>query len=274
MFRDARTAALCAAFSMSMTFAAAAADKIGMLPSAGEAAATAALAASATDAVQRATDFTWLCQKPEKPGGRTLILLHGSGGNEKTLMELAAKIAPNATLVGVRGRLVQAGTTRWYKRLSPTSFDQADIRAEADAFAVSLHAASREYGFSLENAVFLGYSNGANLIGALSVLHPGLVHRAALLRAMPVLEQAPDVALSGADILTIAGKADATYSPFAPALENMFRKRGARVKAHMIDANHMIGDEDARLVREWLTASLDPAGSAAGKALAGDIGAR
>jgi phospholipase/carboxylesterase len=268
MLRLAYAAVLCAALSVTAAHNAGAADKIEALPSSSEAAATAALAASAQQAIQRVGDFTWLCQKADKPGGRTLILLHGSGGNEQTLMAMARKIAPDATLVGVRGRLVQDGTTRWYKRLSPTSFDQADIRSEADAFATSLAAASREHGFSLDNAVFLGYSNGANLIGALSVLHPGLVHRAALLRAMPVLEQAPEVALSGADILTIAGRSDATYSPFAPALEKMFSSRGARVKSYMIDANHMLGDEDARLVREWLSAS------ATGKAFATDIGVR
>jgi predicted esterase len=264
MFRDARLAVLCAAFAMSASAASAADEPVTVLPSAGQIAATAALAASAQEAIQRAADFTFLCRKPDKPGGRTLILLHGSGGNEKTLMDLASRVAPDATLVGVRGRLVQAGTTRWYRRLTATSFDQADIRAEADAFATSLEAASRQYGFSLDDAVFLGYSNGANLIGALSVLHPGLVHRAALLRAMPVLEQAPEVALSGADILTITGRADATYSPYAPDLVKMFESRGARVRSHTIDANHMLGDEDARLVREWLSAALDLPPSATG----------
>lgn len=256
LLRDVRVAALCAGLFAALSMPAAAADKISALPSSSEAAATAALARSAAAAIQRAEDFTFLCRKPEKPGGRTLILLHGSGGNEKTLMALAEKIAPDDTLVGVRGRLVQDGTTRWYRRLTPTSFDQGDIRAEADAFVLSLREAAEEHGFSLDDAVFVGYSNGANLIGALSVLHPGLVHRAALLRAMPVLDPAPDVALADADILTIAGRADVTYSPFAPALETMFKTRGARVKSYMIDANHGIGDEDARLVREWLSASL------------------
>jgi predicted esterase len=273
MVREARTAALGAALSMIFGVAVAdASDKAALLPATDSPAVTAALAVSAAEAFERAADFTFLCRKPEKPGGGTLILLHGSGGNEKTLMDLAARIAPNATLVGVRGRVVQAGTTRWYRRLTPTSFDQADIRAEADAFAASLEAAARTYDFDLADAVFLGYSNGANLIGALSVLHPGLIQRAALLRAMPVLEEAPQVALDGLDVLTIAGRTDATYSPFAPALEKLFQTRGARVKSYMIDANHGIGDEDARLVREWLTASLDTASAA--RPRQGDIGAR
>ncbi len=271
MFRNASIAALCAALSMLTAPHAGAADSEP--PTSGEAAATAVLAASAQEAIQRASEFTFLCRKADEPGAQTLILLHGSGGNEKTLMALAEKIAPEATLVGVRGRLVQDGTTRWYRRLTATSFDQADIRAEADAFATALEAASQQYGFDLDEAVFLGYSNGANLIGALSVLHPGLVGRAALLRAMPVLEQAPQVPLAGADILTIAGRSDATYSPFAPALETMFASRGARVKSYMIEANHMLGDEDARLVREWLSASLAPVASAPGNARA-DAGIR
>ncbi len=264
MLRDAVLAALLALPIFAVVSAASATEAKISVPALehGATAATAALATSASLAIERAKEFTFLCRRPQKPDGRTFILLHGSGGNETTLMDLAAKIAPDATLVGVRGRLVQEGTTRWYRRLTPTRFDQTDIRAEADAFVASLATASKQYGFSLDDAVFLGYSNGANLIAALTVLHPELVHRAALLRAMPVLEQVPDVMLSDASILTIAGKTDATYSPFAPALETMFKSRGARVKSYMINANHGIGDEDARLVREWLSASNETTASA------------
>ena len=167
-------------------------------------------------------------------------------------MALAEKIDPGAVLLGVRGRVRQEGVTRWYKRLTATSFDQQDVRGEAAAFASFLSAAAAEQKVDLENAIFLGYSNGANLIAALTLLHPGLVHRAVLLRAMPVLDVAPEAEIGDAEILTIAGKSDGTYGPFAPKLENLLTSRGARVKSYMIDSGHGIGNEDARLVREWL----------------------
>ena len=212
----------------------------------------AASAEQVESAIERSKDFTYLIRRPKKEATCTIVLLHGSGGDEASLMALASKIDPNALLLGVRGRVRQAGINRWYRRLTPTSFDQQDVKSEAEAFAAFLSAAAAEQKVDLNEAIFLGYSNGANLIGALTLLHPGLVHRAVLLRAMPVLDTPPEIRLGAADILTIAGSSDRLYGPFAPDLEKLFRSRGARVKSYMIDSDHGIGDEDARLVREWL----------------------
>jgi phospholipase/carboxylesterase len=199
--------------------------------------------------------FTHRLYRPERPNGETLVLLHGSGGDETTLLPLAQQIAPNATLLAVRGRIVQDGVTRWYRRVTPVRFDQKDIRAEAEAFATFLSAAAKAYSLDLTRTTFIGYSNGANLVAALSLLHPGLVHRAALLRSMPVLDKPPVADLATADFLVVAGKDDRLYARYAPALEKLLSKSGARVAAHVIQAGHGLDDEDARLVGEWLAAS-------------------
>jgi phospholipase/carboxylesterase len=205
---------------------------------------------------RRSDRFAYVLEKAKAEGSPTFVLLHGSGGNEKTLIDLARKIAPNATLLGVRGRIVQDGINRWYRRLTPTSFDQADIRAEAQAFSDFLAETAHKNGIDLKRAIFLGYSNGANLIAALSMLEPGLVHKAVLLRAMPVLDLTSKPDLKALDVLTIAGKADATYSPFAPALASLLRNCGANVVTQQVALGHNIGEEDAKVVREWLTAEV------------------
>ena len=207
---------------------------------------------------RRSDRFAYVIEKSKLQDSPTFVLLHGSGGNEKTLIDLARKISPDATLLGVRGRIEQDGINRWYRRLTPTSFDQTDIRGEASAFASFLTETAQQNSIDLKKAVFLGYSNGANLIGAVSLLHPGLMRKAVLLRAMPVLEAAPSVDLKAMDILTISGKSDATYFPYATALEKLLKSCGAEVEAQTIEAGHNIGDEDARLVRQWLTAELSP----------------
>lgn len=201
--------------------------------------------------VERAQDFTYLLRRPAKPTARTIVLMHGSGGDEHTLMGLAEKIAPDANLLGVRGRVRQDGINRWYRRLTPTTFDQQDIVAEAKVFVASLSAAASAYGLDLSRAVFLGYSNGANMIGAVSLLYPDLVHRAVLMRSMPVLDEVPDAKLD-ADVLLISGSSDVTYRPFAPKLEKLLGSHGARVESRMTGSGHLIGDEDAALVRDWL----------------------
>lgn len=203
-------------------------------------------------AFEKADKFAYHVVRPRNPDGRTLVLLHGSGGNETSLVDLASRIAPRATLLGVRGRVLQEGRTRWYKRVTPTSFDQEDIRKESNAFVDFLSATAKTEKLDLSGAVFLGYSNGANLLAATTLLHPGLVRRAALLRAMSVLDEPPAASLTGTDLLVVAGKSDLTYAPFAPALEKLLTSCGATVDAQTIAADHMIGDLDADLIGRWL----------------------
>lgn len=209
-------------------------------------------AALAADTISREAAFIHRLFRPEKPSGRTIILMHGSGGDETTLVTLASRIAPDATLIGIRGRVVQNGVKRWYRRVSPTEFDQQDVRGEAAAFVDFLRGVASEQKLDLSKAVFLGYSNGANLIAALTQLYPGLVRNAVLLRPMPVLSDADAVDLSDTRFLTIAGENDTLYLPFAPALEARLRGCGASVEARVINSGHGIGDEDARIIAEWL----------------------
>ena len=207
---------------------------------------------AAIENVTKDVDFTYRIVRPQTANGRTIVLMHGSGGDETTLMPLAAKIDPHATLIGIRGRVVQEGVKRWYKRITPTSFDQTDIRSEASAFAGFFRKLADRETLDLGQTTFLGYSNGANLINALSVLEPDLVERAVLLRSMPVLEAIPAANLAKAKVLTITGANDKLYAPFGPKLEDMFRACGAEVVARTIPAGHEVGDEDARIASEWL----------------------
>ncbi|MFI0847380.1 alpha/beta hydrolase [Mesorhizobium sp. IMUNJ 23232] len=205
--------------------------------------------------IQHAKQFKVAYKRPDDASDETLVLLHGSGGDETTLMPLAARVAPHAALMGVAGRVTQEGTSRWYERITPTSFDQKDIRTEAEAFAALLQDAARAKKLDLARTVFIGYSNGANLLGALALLHPGLVERAVLLRPMPVLEAVPQVDLGKSRFLTVVGAADEIYAPFGPTLDTILRDRGARVEAKIVKAGHLLGDEDVRVVAEWLAAS-------------------
>jgi phospholipase/carboxylesterase len=202
--------------------------------------------------VVREPAFAYRIVPPEVPDGRVLVLMHGSGGDETTLMSLASRIAPGATLIGVRGRIVQDGIKRWYRRLTPTEFDQQDVRAEAAAFADFLGRTARDLDIDLSGVTFLGYSNGANLIAAISQLHPGLVRKAVLLRPMSVLADQPAVDLSGTRFLTIAGREDKLYFPFAPGLEARLRHCGASVDYKVVPAGHDLGEEDVLIAAEWL----------------------
>ncbi len=126
---------------------------------------------------------------PEEPDGSVLILLHGSGANETTVMPIAHKVAPHATLLGVRGRATEEETPRWFRRITPFSFDQQDVIDEAEAFAAFVTDAIQAYRLDPQRITFIGYSNGANLLNAMLSLHPHVIRRAVLLRSMPALEE-------------------------------------------------------------------------------------
>jgi phospholipase/carboxylesterase len=198
--------------------------------------------------------FPYRLLNPENASGECLFLLHGSGVDETTMLPIATQIAPDATLVAVRGRIPQEDGFRWFERITPTRFGQASIRAETSAFTAFASEAARRHRLDLTRATFLGYSNGANLVSSLMLLNPGLVRKAALLRAMPVLDEMPSADLGGMRVLIIAGAADETYGPFAPALVTLLHGRGAEVDARIVASGHDIGGPDVAIVRQWMAA--------------------
>ncbi|RWL14237.1 MAG: alpha/beta hydrolase [Mesorhizobium sp.] len=202
--------------------------------------------------LRRDLPFFYRLYRPAEPTGECLFLLHGSGVDETTLVALGQQIAPHALLVAVRGRIAQEDGFRWFRRISPIRFEQGSIRKEADAFAAFITEVAKRHELVLSRAIFLGYSNGANLVSSVMLLHPQLIARAALLRPMPVLDEVPPADLRKARVAIISGAADLTYGPFALALVGLLGRHGAEVEAHTIASGHEIGDRDAEIVRQWL----------------------
>ena len=195
--------------------------------------------------------FVHQIRQPDTPDGSVMVLLHGTGGNETDLMPLAHRIAPNATLLGVRGRSNEEGVSRFFRRKTMTTFDQDDIRKEAEAFAAFWEGALAAYDLDPKRVTVMGYSNGANFAGAIMALYPALIQQAILMRAMPVLEDLPKVNLDGARVLTLTGASD-PYGPFAEAFNNWLKASGAELDARVLNAGHEIGPEDLTVAAAWM----------------------
>ncbi|MBU3029982.1 VOC family protein [Paracoccus marinaquae] len=201
--------------------------------------------------VMRQLPFIHRLHRPEDPDGSVLLLLHGTGGNEADLMPLAHRIAPRATLLGLRGRSTEEGVARFFRRITATSFDQDDIRAEAAAFEAFLTGAVAAYGLDPDRITVLGYSNGANFAAAVMALYPGLIRRAILIRAMAVLEDLPQVDLAGTRILGLRGAAD-PYGRYAPALNDWLLASGVDLDARTVKAGHELAESDLTAAQNWL----------------------
>lgn len=200
----------------------------------------------------RLDNFRYRIDRAANPSGEVIILLHGSGGDETTLLSFARPIWPQATLLGIRGRIVQNGETRWFKKITPTKFDQKGAVDEAEAFVKFLTDLGEEDQYDLSRATFVGYSNGANLLAVIMMRHPELVRRAVLLRSMPVLDSYPHKNLSKTNVLIISGKKDSLYSPFQPALSALLTENGAKVDSEIVNSDHMVGEKDREMIVKWL----------------------
>lgn len=204
--------------------------------------------------------FVHRFNRPTHPDGTTLVLLHGTGGNEADLMPIARRIAPHATLLGVRGRATEEGTNRWFRRIGATTFDQPDIRREAEAFAAFVEGAVTGYGLDADRLVFLGYSNGANILAAVIQLHPGVVRRAVLLRGIQVLEEPPAADLSGTRVLILDGRDDPLVRD-ASTLADDLRARGATLESLTLAVGHELSDADVTEAARWIRQNLSRAAS-------------
>src|SRR5258707_5484766 len=149
------------------------------------------------------------------PQAATFLMLHGTGGNEQSLLTLGRQLAPDAAVLSPRGKVLEGDYPRFFRRKAEGVFDLEDLINRTHELADWIEAASVEYGFSLQSLVAIGYSNGANIAASTLLLRPQVLRRAILLRPMVPLqpEQAPD--LTGTDVFVGAG----LYDPLVPLPE-------------------------------------------------------
>ncbi len=189
--------------------------------------------------------------------GPVLLLLHGTGGTENDLIELGHFLAPGASLLAPRGKVLENGMPRFFRRLSEGVFDHDDLVRRSHELAAFVKAAAQVYPFDLSNVIAVGYSNGANIAASLLLLAPELLQGAVLLRAMQpfVPENRPD--LAGVPILIAAGKYDQLVPvPQVESLADLLTKSGAAVTLQWSENGHQLASSELEKTRQWLSARL------------------
>jgi predicted esterase len=191
--------------------------------------------------------------EPRVGSDRTLLLLHGTGGDENDLISLGDLLDPAANLLSPRGRVLEHGMPRFFRRLAAGVFDLEDLTARTHELADFVTNAATQYGFALEGVTAVGFSNGANIAAALLLLRPGVVQRAILLRAMSPLTPptAPD--LHGTNVFLAAGRQDQMIPPArSEALAAQLRAAGATVLLRWEETGHQLTRADVDAARDWL----------------------
>jgi phospholipase/carboxylesterase len=205
-------------------------------------------------------DFIHRFEQGDPDNLRTLLLLHGTGGDEHSLLPLGRAIAPGAALLSPRGRVLENGMPRFFRRLAEGVFDLPDLRVRTDELAQFVEQAVARYGLAPDSVTAVGFSNGANIAGSLLLRHPGLVKSAILFRAMVPFEpdQLPD--LHGTRVWIGAGRLD----PIVPVansarLAELLERAGAGVALDWRQAGHQLADGEVEAAAKWLQGTTQPA---------------
>jgi predicted esterase len=189
---------------------------------------------------------------------RTLLLLHGTGGNEDDLLPLGRHLLPGAALLSPRGKVLERGMPRFFRRLAEGIFDLEDLHLRTRELSRFVQDTAEAYRFNPCQVIAAGYSNGANIAASLLLQEPGTLAGAVLFHPMvPFIPEAlPD--LTGTPVFIGAGRAD----PMVPQgnteeLAELLRRAGATVSLHWQAGGHQLSEQEVQAARDWLASQQD-----------------
>jgi predicted esterase len=183
----------------------------------------------------------------------TLLLLHGTGGDETSLMELGEAIAPGAAMLSPRGKVLERGAPRFFRRLAEGVLDIPDLKYRTVELANFVRRAADGYGFDASRVIAVGYSNGANIAAAMLLLRPELLRGAVLFRPMFPFQPESTPDLAGRRVLIRSGRADPLIPVAQPEeLAALLRQGGAEVTLQWSPGGHNLTYDDVQAAAGWL----------------------
>jgi phospholipase/carboxylesterase len=188
----------------------------------------------------------------------TLVLLHGTGGNEEDLIFLGKEIDPNASLLSPRGKVLENGMPRFFRRLAEGVFDIEDLKFRTYELADFIRKCSLQYKFDLRKTIAVGFSNGANIGASILLLRSDVLQGAILFRAMVPLvpNSLPD--LSTKKILLSEGLNDPIVSRTETEnLYRLFQKTNANIVLKWQDSSHNLIQDDLIIAKEWISTFIE-----------------
>jgi len=192
--------------------------------------------------------------RPAAPGIRdTLLVLHGTGGNEDDLVGIAQTVAPGAAVISPRGKVLEGGAPRFFRRLAEGVFDPVEVRARGEELGGFVRAAATRYDLEPDRIFALGYSNGANIASTVMLTDPDVIRAAVLLRPMLVFEPEEKADLAGKAVLLSAGKVDRIVPvESVEKLARLLEDRGAEVTLNWQLGGHNLVPSEIKDAAEWL----------------------
>jgi glyoxalase family protein len=193
----------------------------------------------------------------ELAGGTTLLLLHGTGGDEEDLLPVGRELLPGAAMLSPRGKVLERGAPRFFRRVAEGVFDQEDLARRTEELATFIDAAATTYQLERDGIIAVGFSNGANIAASVLLRHPGLLRGAVLFSPMVPFEPDAVPRLEGTSLFIGAGRNDPIAPPAqAERLAALFREAGADVTLHWDAGGHVLTGGELAAARDWISRCL------------------
>ena len=204
----------------------------------------------------------YIYQPAATDGAYTLLLLHGTGGDEQDLLPMAKEFGDGFNVLSLRGNVAEGGMPRFFKRLGMGVFDEQDLRFRTEEMLAFLRSLAAEQGFDAGKIIALGYSNGANIIGSTLVLQPDFLAGSILYRPMQPFKQPPAFqSLQCRPVFMTNGSQDPTINP-AATLQYVaaLKHAGFTVEDHELQTGHNLAQRDISLAVAWFHKNFPDAG--------------
>jgi predicted esterase len=188
----------------------------------------------------------------------TLVLLHGTGGDENDMVPLAASLLPGAAVLSPRGAVREGGMPRFFRRTAPGVFDLEDLAARTKQLIRFVRGATEKYALDAARTIAVGLSNGANIAASVLLTEAGVFSHAVLFRAMVPFEPVKSPQLGGTPVLLASGEWDPMATPAqARRLESLLKAAGATPTLSFFDAGHQLTRGEISAAADWISAVTD-----------------
>jgi predicted esterase len=187
----------------------------------------------------------------------TLLMLHGTGGDENDLLPLARLLRPNANVLSPRGKVLEGGMSRFFRRLAMGVFDVEDLKERSLELVRFVDDAAEAYGFDRDSVVAVGYSNGANIAASILFMEPKALSGAVLFHAMKPFDPDALPDLSGRPVFLSGGRIDPLIAAAeTSALEELLRSAGVDVTMYWAPGGHELTHPEVEAARQWFAAAF------------------
>ncbi|OBS61645.1 alpha/beta hydrolase [Enterococcus mundtii] len=184
---------------------------------------------------------------------KKLILLHGTGGDEHSLLEIAEFLAPESTLLSFRGNINEQGLNRFFKRNGLNQFDYESLAEESTNLYNEIKDISRSQDIPLNDWIVVGFSNGANIAAHIMLDQQTELKKGLFFHPMSLNEYQEKPELPDTSVWLSFGEGDPIVSNTSfSQLVREFDLRGAKVTTQVTNQGHQLTLDELTHAKQWL----------------------